>query len=102
MSKILYLSEKKSEGLMTSLGLETQFVPEETDFQQLLRRLKRQGTTLIFVSEAIYEKHQEVIEQENKNFDLTISILANQKDHKQLGAKRLKSVIEEAVGIKVK
>lgn len=102
MSKILYLSHEKSEGLMTSLGLETQTITPETDVQQLLRQYKRQGISMIFVSESVYQEHQEIIEKENKDFDLTISILANQKDHQRLGAKRLKSVIEEAVGIKVK
>lgn len=101
MSKVVYLSYQPSEGVMTSLGMDVRMISKEQDMLVYLRQLKRQKVSLVYVSEAIYQDHTAIIKQYDKEFDLTVSILANQLHHKDLGEKRMNKIIEEAIGIKV-
>ncbi|MGX6978360.1 V-type ATP synthase subunit F [Vagococcus elongatus] len=101
MAKVVYLSYEKTEGMMKTLGLEVVTLEKNGDFKHLVRQLQHGGINIIFVTEAIYQDYQDVIQQYNKEFEVAISVLSNQLHHHQLAQKRLKELTEEALGVTI-
>lgn len=101
MAKIGYITEKTGDGVMASLGMDVFTLEQHHDLSQLLKDLKNDNYAVVYVSETIYEQNIEKINHFNDDFSLTVLVLASELQHKNLGQKRLKTLIEDAVGVKV-
>ncbi|HHX07189.1 MAG TPA: hypothetical protein GX741_02110 [Erysipelothrix sp.] len=102
MSRVIYLSEHSSDGVMSILGMDVVNVKKQTDFKHLVRDLSQKRVSIAFVSEVVYKWFKEDINSYNSDFEVTFIVLPNDTDHQQLGQHRLSELVEDAVGIKVK
>ena len=102
MSKVVYLSEHQSDGVMSIIGMDVVQILKETDFKHLVRELSNNRVSIVFVSEWVYSEFKEEIDRYNSNFELTFIVLPNDLDQEYLGQRRLSELVEDAVGIKVK
>jgi vacuolar-type H+-ATPase subunit F/Vma7 len=101
MPKIVYVTEKSGDGVMASFGMEVHSHSLDMPIRDLIIGFKKDNVALVYVSEAIYKAFEREINALNHEFDITILVLANERYHEHLGEKRLKMLIEDAVGIKV-
>ena len=101
MPKIVYVTEETGDGVMASFGMEVYSHPLDKPIRDLIINFKRENVALVYVSEAIYKAFERDINALNSDFDISILVLANKRDNEHLGEKRLKMLIEDAVGIKV-
>lgn len=101
MPKIVYVTEEAADGVMASFGMEVYSHSLDKPIRDLIVNLKRENVALVYVSEAIYKEFEGDINALNSDFDVSILVLANKRDNEHLGEKRLKMLIEDAVGIKV-
>lgn len=101
MAKIGYMSDMKADGLINSLEIEFIEVPRNIDFRLFLRNLVRDDYAILFVSESLYLKHEKIIKTYDASFDVSITVLASIGEYDNIGMKRMKEMIEEAIGIKV-
>lgn len=100
MADVIYLSYLKSEGVMHSLGMELVVIDKNQNIIDLLRRMKRQGVQIVFVSESVYLDFTEEINSFDKDFDLTVSVLTNSKQSRSVGNERLDHLFNEVLGMK--
>ena len=101
MSKVMYISYNESEGVMSSLGFSLLTLKRDESLTPILRRLKKQNITLIYVSEEVYSNHAGEIGEYDTEFSLAIGILANAPESDELAEKRLNRLVEDAVGVKL-
>ncbi len=102
MSKVVYLSEHKCDGVMSILGMDVVNVEKTSDFKHLVRELLRSRVSIAFVSELVYLQFKEEIDSHNSNFELSFIVLPNDTDHQYLGQNRIIELVEDAIGIKMK
>lgn len=101
MSKIAYITEKASDGVMASFGMDVYRLTKKDSMNNLIVELIRDNYAVVFVSEKVYQANEAIINSYNHDFSITILVLASEINHQNLGQKRLKTLIEDAVGIKV-
>lgn len=101
MSKIGYISDQKADGLINSLEMEFIAVPKTVDFRLFLRNLIRDDYAVLFVSESLYLRHEKIIKTYDSSFEVAIIVLASIGEYDNVGKKRMKEMIEEAIGVKV-
>ncbi|NLC04978.1 MAG: hypothetical protein GX778_00435 [Erysipelothrix sp.] len=101
MSKVVYLNEHPSDGVMSFLGLDVIELNKRTDFKHLVRQLLHERVSIAYVSEKCYEWFEEEIESYNAEFSISFIVLPNDVDHEHFGQRRLSKIVEDAVGIKV-
>ena len=101
MSKVMYISYKKSEGVMVGLGFSVSVLQPGDNLSALLRRLKKQNISVIYVSEEVYRDYADDIDEYDTQFSPAISILANQPEHSGLATRRLDKLIANAVGVEL-
>lgn len=101
MARMGYLSEYHKDGLMNALGLEPLVLKEHKDVRKVLTSIVNDNFQVIFVSEAVYKKYQNLIDRYDADFDIAFIVLAGIGEVEQLGKKRLADLIEDAIGIKV-
>lgn len=102
MSKVAYITLDKTDDIMSSLGFSVISTQDFTTFDHLVRHLMVQQYAIAFVSEAVYLRHESAINAYNDHFSISLIVLANALHHQHLGQKRLKGLIEDAVGLVVK
>ena len=101
MAKIAYITEKSGDGVMSSFGMDVFSHSLDDSLSILIADLIKENYAIVYVSEAIYKRFEKDINDTNHNFEITVLVLANAMNHEHLGSKRLKMLIEDAVGIKV-
>ena len=104
MSELVYISFRASEGVLKSLGMKIIALEKNQDLPLLLRQLKQQNVSIVFVSEAVYEANIDTILKYDNEFSMSISILPNTVDAiaQRTAQKRLNHMISEVVGVQIK
>ena len=100
MSKIIYISYHEREGIMASLGMTLITIHEDENLTLLFRNLIKQKISIVYVSEEVYLSHKKVIDSYDKEFDISINVLANNIDRRGIADQRFDRLVEDAIGIK--
>ena len=101
MSKLMYISYSETEGIMAGLGFTVMTIHKGESLVPVLRQFLKQNVSVVYVSEEVYENHQAVISSYDKEFGMSINILADSLMSRNLAEKRFDRLLEEAIGIKI-
>lgn len=101
MYKIAFLGDEQLLSFYRPAGF-TLFSPRDArEVRGLLQRLQQENYTIVFVTEAVYQMAEKVIQSLDHDFLPAVSILPGYGEHGQLGLARMNGLIENAVGAKL-
>lgn len=70
---------------------------DEREVRSTLRRLQQENYAIVFVTEAVYQMAEAVIEEYSRSFLPAITILPGYGEHAGLGMRRLNGLVENGV-----
>lgn len=99
-SNAVYISQNVQEPLVKALGLEVACYDENSSFEQWFNDLAKRYQ-LIYINELNYKKYQEILETVDRD-KVTVTVLSLSGSIGNTAKRRMKRLLEDAIGISSK
>lgn len=101
MSKIAVIGDKTSILGFRALGLDAYPVLEPKEAKEIWSEIKEKNYTIIMATEEAYHELEDLVGEFSNDFTPVVLIIPPAKGGTKLGYRRIKKIIEKAIGIDI-
>lgn len=101
MSKAAILGDKTSTLSFKAIGIDAYVIEKESQIEEAWNKVIKGDYSVVFLTEALYPKLSSLVEEIREQFTPAVVIVPSGKETTQEGQKRIKKIVERAVGVDI-